>query len=39
MYGRAATIAAQMARTVVPEQPSAATPCSEWDVAALLEQN
>jgi hypothetical protein len=33
---RAATTAAQMAKTVRPER-SAATPCSEWDVAALLE--
>lgn len=37
MYERAATAAAQMARTVRPDQRSAATPCSEWDVGALLE--
>lgn len=37
MYERAATTAAQIARTVGPELRSAPTPCSEWDVGALLE--
>ena len=34
---RAALAAARMAREVRPEQRSAPTPCSEWDIAALLE--
>jgi uncharacterized protein (TIGR03086 family) len=37
MFERAATAAASMARTVCQEQRSAPTPCTEWDVAALLE--
>lgn len=37
MFDTAATHAAQLARGVRPEQRSLPTPCSEWDVAALLE--
>jgi uncharacterized protein (TIGR03086 family) len=37
MYERAALDAARVARQVRPEQRSATTPCSKWDVGALLE--
>ncbi len=37
MFDRAATGAAALARRVTTEQQRLATPCSEWDVAALLE--
>ncbi|MBI4936397.1 MAG: TIGR03086 family protein [Actinobacteria bacterium] len=37
MFERAATGASGLARSVRPEQVGLATPCSEWDVAALLE--
>jgi uncharacterized protein (TIGR03086 family) len=37
MYERAADQAARVARTVRPDQQHLPTPCSEWDVAALLE--
>jgi uncharacterized protein (TIGR03086 family) len=37
MYEQAAVRAAELARSVRPEQQSWPTPCSEWDVAALLE--
>lgn len=37
IYDRAATRAAEMARGVRPEQMSWPTPCSAWDVAALLD--
>jgi uncharacterized protein (TIGR03086 family) len=37
IYERAATRAADLARGVRPEQMSLPTPCSEWDVGALLE--
>lgn len=37
MYERAATAASGLARSVRPEQRGWSTPCSEWDVAALLE--
>ena len=36
MFERAATEAAALARTVPPDRMTAPTPCSEWDVAALL---
>ena len=37
LYELAASRAAESARSVRPEQRSLPTPCSEWDVAALLE--
>lgn len=37
MFERAASAASVLARSVRPEQMGLATPCSEWDVAALLE--
>ena len=37
MFERAATVAAELARSVRPDQTGLATPCSEWDVAALLD--
>jgi uncharacterized protein (TIGR03086 family) len=37
MFERAASSASGLARSVRPEQMGLATPCSEWDVAALLE--
>jgi uncharacterized protein (TIGR03086 family) len=37
MYGRAALKAADLGRQVTSEQRHLSTPCSEWDVAALLE--
>ncbi len=37
MFGRAASVASELARSVRPDQMSLSTPCSEWDVAALLE--
>jgi uncharacterized protein (TIGR03086 family) len=37
MYERAATKAAVMARGVAGDQMTLVTPCSEWDVSALLE--
>jgi uncharacterized protein (TIGR03086 family) len=37
MFERAATDAAALARTVGDDQLGWSTPCSEWDVAALLE--
>jgi uncharacterized protein (TIGR03086 family) len=37
MFERAATAASGLARSVRPDQMGLATPCSEWDVAALLE--
>ena len=37
MYDRAATKAAMLARQVTPEQRGLPTPCTEWDVAALLD--
>ncbi len=37
MLDRAAGVAADWARAVVSEQLGLATPCTEWDVAALLE--
>ncbi|MEZ5237007.1 MAG: TIGR03086 family metal-binding protein [Acidimicrobiales bacterium] len=37
MFEKAATDAAALARSVQTDQMGAATPCSEWDVAALLE--
>jgi uncharacterized protein (TIGR03086 family) len=37
MYERAATNAAMMAGRVAGDQMTLATPCREWDVAALLE--
>ena len=37
MFERAASAASGLARSVRPEQMGLATPCSEWDVAALLE--
>jgi uncharacterized protein (TIGR03086 family) len=37
MYERAAFTAADMARQVTSEQQHLPTPCSEWDVAALLD--
>src|SRR5689334_16102369 len=37
MYERAADRAVQVARTVRPEQRHLQTPCTDWDVAALLE--
>lgn len=37
MFGRAASASAELARSVRPDQMTVATPCSEWDVAALLE--
>ena len=37
LFAGAATRAAELARSVVDDQRSLPTPCSEWDVAALLE--
>lgn len=37
MFDRAASVAAARARAVSSEQLGLATPCTEWDVAALLE--
>ena len=37
MFERAASAASGLARSVRPEQMGLSTPCSEWDVAALLE--
>lgn len=37
MFDRAASSAAELARSVRPEQMTLPTPCAEWDVAALLE--
>ena len=37
MFERAAGAAAGLARSVRPDQLSLGTPCSEWEVAALLE--
>ena len=37
MFERAGSRAASLARTVRADQRELATPCSEWDVAALLE--
>ena len=37
MFERAAAAAATMARSVRPDQLGLPTPCTEWDVAALLE--
>ena len=37
MYERAATNAVAMAQSVTADQTTLATPCSEWDVSALLE--
>lgn len=37
MFERAATAAAALGRSVGADQMALATPCSEWDVAALLE--
>ncbi|MDP2292612.1 MAG: TIGR03086 family metal-binding protein [Actinomycetota bacterium] len=37
MFERAASAASGLARSVRPDQMGSATPCSEWDVAALLE--
>ena len=37
MFERAASAASVLARSVRPEQTALATPCTEWDVAALLE--
>lgn len=37
MFERAATDAAAVARTVTDEQRTLPTPCSEWDVGALLD--
>lgn len=37
MFERAATAASGLARSVRPEQRDWSTPCSEWDVAALLD--
>lgn len=37
LFERAATRAAALARTVEPAQHTLPTPCSEWNVAALLE--
>ncbi len=37
MFQRAASRGAELARSVAPSQRSLPTPCSEWDVAALLE--
>jgi uncharacterized protein (TIGR03086 family) len=37
MFERAALAASRLARSVRPDQMGLETPCSEWDVAALLE--
>lgn len=37
MFERAASAASGLARSVRPDQMGLPTPCSEWDVAALLE--
>ncbi len=37
MFERAATRSAALARSVASNQMSAATPCTDWDVAALLD--
>lgn len=37
MFDRAASAAAELARSVPADRLSDSTPCSEWDVAALLE--
>lgn len=37
MFERAAATASALARSVGADQLGLATPCSEWDVAALLE--
>ncbi|HEX4981464.1 MAG TPA: TIGR03086 family metal-binding protein [Ilumatobacteraceae bacterium] len=37
MFERAALAASRLAQSVRPDQMGLATPCSEWDVAALLE--
>lgn len=37
MFGRAASAASLLARSVRPDQMNVSTPCSEWDVAALME--
>jgi uncharacterized protein (TIGR03086 family) len=37
MFERAASAASVVARSVRPDQMTLPTPCSEWDVAALLE--
>jgi uncharacterized protein (TIGR03086 family) len=37
MFERAASAASGLARSVRPDQMKLATPCAEWDVAALLE--
>lgn len=37
MFERAAVAASGLARAVRPDQMSLSTPCSEWDVAALLD--
>jgi uncharacterized protein (TIGR03086 family) len=37
MFERAASAASALARSVRPDQMVLATPCSEWDVAALLD--
>jgi uncharacterized protein (TIGR03086 family) len=37
MFERAVSAASGLARSVRPDQMGLATPCSEWDVAALLE--
>ena len=37
MFERAASAASELARSVRPDQMGLATPCSEWDVGALLD--
>lgn len=37
MFERAGVAASRMARSVRPDQMTLSTPCSEWDVSALLE--
>ncbi|MCB0998178.1 MAG: TIGR03086 family protein [Acidimicrobiales bacterium] len=37
MFERAASVASELARSARPEQMGLPTPCTEWDVAALLE--
>lgn len=36
IFERAATAAASLARSVTPDQMAAPTPCTDWDVSALL---
>ena len=37
MFVRAASVASELARSVRADQLGLATPCTEWDVSALLE--